>query len=75
MPKKQACVIADNLEGRKGVTAYEIYFLLNELVADVEESGKDPIRTIVLQDEVARVLRADFKKYDKEFLWSRGEAV
>lgn len=75
MPKKQACVIADNLEGRKGVTAYEIYFLLNELVADVEESGKDPIRTMVLQDEVARVLRADFKKYDKEFLWSRGEAV
>lgn len=75
LPKKAACNIADNLEGKRGVTAYELYFLLNELVFNLEKEGIDPIRLMTLQDEVARVLKIDWKKFDKEFLWARGEAA
>lgn len=74
-PKKQSCAIADTLEGKKKVTAYELYFLLNELVFNLEKDGMDPIRVMTLQDEVARVLKINWKKFDKEFLWARGESA
>lgn len=75
LPKKAGCAIADALENKKNVTAYEIYYLLNQLVFDLEKDGIDPIRLMTLQDEVARVLKIDWKKFDKEFLWARGEAA
>lgn len=75
LPKKIACELADTLVGKTDITAYEIYWLLNKIVILAEERGMDPIRVITLQDMVARTLNASYKKFDKEFLWARGEEI
>ena len=71
LPKKPAMAIADTLENKTKTTAYEIYFLLNQLVSVMERDGIDIIRLMTLQEQVAKVLKIDWKKFDKEFLWAR----
>jgi hypothetical protein len=74
LPKKIACELADTLVGKTGVTAYEIYWMLNKIVLLAEERGLEPLRIMVLQDMVARTLNTNYKKFDKVFMWTRGES-
>ncbi len=73
LPKKISCSLADALENKSEVTAYEIYWMLNQVVARYEENDADPMRIMSLQEAVAKTLNINYKKYDKEFLWNRGE--
>lgn len=69
LPKKETMEVAESYELRTDVTGYEIYFALNDIVRRVN-SG-DFQKMITLQEAVAETLTADYKKYDKVFLWAR----
>lgn len=75
LPKKVSCGLASELENKSEVTAYEIYWMLNQVVAKCEENDADPMRIMSLQEAVAKTLNINYKKYDKEFLWNRGEDI
>lgn len=74
LPKKLTLDIASVLDDTKPeCTAYEIYWHLNEIGAAAEKNITDGFRIMAIKETIAECLKIDFKKFDRDFLWARGE--
>ena len=75
LPRKIIMELAEELELKAETTAYEIYWYLNEAARRYEAANNDMKRILVIQSAVAETLTINYKKFDKEFEWARGENV
>ncbi len=72
LPRKASLTVAENVTGK--MTAYHIYWYLNEIQAEYERSLKtdvSPRMHLRMQEDIAKAIFINYSEFDHPFEWSK----
>lgn len=72
LPKKHSLIIADEVDENANLTAYHIYFYLNEILRIYEAEQKQVnVRTHMrMQEDIAKAIYLKWENFDHPYTWS-----